>query len=277
MKYCYHTHTNFCDGDKEPEEYVLKAMELGFFALGFSGHAPVPLENNFAIPENRLDEYCVEIRRLKALYKHKINILLGLEIDYIPGITYSFQMFRERCSLDYDIGSVHLVRNPENGKLWFIDGPHTEIYDEGLLSVFHGDIQKAVKSYFAQINDMIMLEKPQIIGHLDKIRMHNADRYFSEQEIWYQELLTQTLDNIKESGAVVEINTRGKYKKRSDTFFPSSLAFSMMSEMAIPVMIGTDAHKVEELSLEFQQALLLLKNAGYVADDSGLFVIHRKR
>ena len=33
-----HTHTCFCDGKDEPEEMVKKAIDLGFCALGFSGH-----------------------------------------------------------------------------------------------------------------------------------------------------------------------------------------------------------------------------------------------
>ena len=34
----FHTHTTFCDGTSTAEEMVAQALDLGFFALGFSGH-----------------------------------------------------------------------------------------------------------------------------------------------------------------------------------------------------------------------------------------------
>ena len=60
------------------------------------------------------------------------EILLGVEIDFIPGMTRPFSDYREIFDLDYTIGSVHLVRNLNTDGLWFIDGPDISIYDEGI-------------------------------------------------------------------------------------------------------------------------------------------------
>lgn len=268
MKYCYHTHTQYCDGGSEPRLYIEKALELGFSSLGFSGHAPVPILNSFAIPENKLEAYCQEINTLKEEYNNRIEILLGLEIDYIPGISVPAEEYRNRCGLDYEIGSVHLVKNMDTGGLWFIDGPKTETFDEGLEKVFSGNIRLAVQAYFEQINEMIVNDKPMIIGHIDKIRMHNRERFFSESEEWYIKLLGHCFDLVKKSGAIVEINTRGVYKKRSETFFPSPLALDMIKERSIPIIISTDAHLTEELDLGFDDALSSVQKLGYT---EGLF------
>ncbi len=141
-----HTHSNFCDGKAEPEEYILKAIELGFHTLGFSSHAPVPFENNFSLKEERFDEYISTIRALKDQYSEKINIFLSLEIDYIPGITKDFEEFVRKGNLDYTIGGVHLVRNKEKQGLWFIDGPLQETYENGLMKLFNGNIRKGVEN-----------------------------------------------------------------------------------------------------------------------------------
>ena len=43
LKANYHTHTKLCNhAVGMPEDYVLKAIELGFKELGMSCHAPVP-------------------------------------------------------------------------------------------------------------------------------------------------------------------------------------------------------------------------------------------
>jgi histidinol-phosphatase (PHP family) len=192
-----------------------------------------------------------------------LKILLGLEIDFIPGITKPVEEYRAMNCFDYFIGSVHLVRNGNSPDLWFIDGPDINIYDEGLKTVFNGDIRHAVSSYYDQINRMIDTEKPDIIGHLDKVRMYNRNRYFREDEDWYRKLIDETLDLVREQGCVVEVNTRGIYKKRSDALFPGPEILKKIHALNIPITISSDAHKPNELSLYFEETRKILKKIGF--------------
>ena len=275
MFFNLHTHTYFSDGSSAPEDYVKEAIRQGFSVLGFSDHSPVPFENNFAIREERLDEYCKVIRGLdptpapstmgEGRTGRDIEILLGLEIDYIPGITKSIEEYRKINSFDYFIGSVHLVRNCNAPDLWFIDGPDISIYDAGLRDFFGGDIHHAVRSYYHQINQMILTQKPDMIGHLDKIKMHNMNRYFHEDENWYVQLVDETLGLIRENQCVVEVNTRGIYKKRSDSLFPGPEILKKIHAMKIPVTISSDAHRPDELSLCFEETKKLLSDIGFKA------------
>ena len=140
-----HAHSKFCDGAGDPEEYVISAIDKGFHSLGFSSHASVPFKNNFAIRDDQeLTQYCTAIRNLREKYKDQISIWLALEIDFIEGITRDFKDFKQTCLLDYTIGSVHLVKNGYDDRLWFIDGPKVETYDDGLKNIFGGDIHLAV-------------------------------------------------------------------------------------------------------------------------------------
>lgn len=263
FKHNFHTHTSFCDGSSEPEQYVEAALAAGLKSIGFSGHAPVPFENNFAIKNAvSLHEYCREIERLKEKYAEKIRVFLALEADYIPGITTDFSEFRADCNLDYIIGSVHLVKNSE-GQLWFIDGPNREVWINGLLNDFNGGIEKAVSAYYHQISMMVESQKPDVIGHLDKIKMHNRGEYFREDDHWYISLLKQTLEVIKDAGCIVEVNTRGVYKKRSDSLFPGMNVLKEMNRLKIPVTISSDAHKPHEVGLLLDQAARALMIAGY--------------
>lgn len=259
----YHTHTHYCDGSDRPSEYASSAVAAGFSELGFSGHAPVPFNNGFAIAEGQLSAYCEEILALKPAFGHVLKIWLGLEIDYIPGVTRPFEHFRQRCNLDYVIGSVHLVKPDGNGNLWFIDGPEKKTYDEGLATIFGGDIRLAVTAYFHQLNEMIDNQRPDILGHADKIKMHNAGRYFNETESWYQALVDETLALVKETGVIVEVNSRGLYKKRSTDFFPGEVILRKMKQLNIPLTISSDAHRPEELTLGLSEAQLLVESLGF--------------
>ncbi|PKP34509.1 MAG: histidinol phosphatase [Bacteroidetes bacterium HGW-Bacteroidetes-17] len=258
-----HTHTHFCDGSDTPEVYVKAAIDLNFSTLGFSGHAPMPFENKFAIPTERFSEYIDEIDRLKKKYQGQINILKSLEFDYIPGVTEDFEILTKRYQLDYSIGSVHLVGDQNTEQFWFTDGGSAAPYDEGLQKNYHGDIRLAVKAYYDQIKQMILTQNPDIIGHLDKVKMHNQNRFFTEDEGWYRQEIDQILDLIKSKGCIVEVNTRGLYKKRSDSLFPGVEVLKRIKSLHIPITISSDAHNPKEISLFIPETISLLKSLGF--------------
>lgn len=262
QKFNLHTHSIFSDGKSTPEEVVVEAINQGMEALGFSDHSPVPFKNTFAIKNGEVDNYISTIKSLKEKYKDEIEIYCSMEMDFIPGIVKNFKETKETLGLDYLIGSVHLVGN-DIDRLWFIDGSKYETYDEGLFNYFDGDIKKGVRAFFHQYNEMIETEEFDIVGHFDKIKMHNHGRYFSEEDKWYRDYLMETLTLIKEKSLIVEVNTRGIYKKRSDDFYPSTWILPVMKEMDIPVVISSDSHKAEELTLCFNEAEEALRTAGY--------------
>lgn len=265
IKANFHQHSLFSDGKNHPEDYVLQAIRLGFTAIGFTEHSPLPFSTYYALPQRRENEYVNEIDRLKSKYAAEIKIYRALEQDFIPGITENFSTVSNRMNLDYSIGSVHLVAPSHGDELWFIDGPERRLYDEGLHTLFNGNIREAVSRFFFQTNEMIEKEAFDVLGHMDKIKMHNANRFFTVEESWYQDLVMQTLELVKAHQLIVEINTRGIYKKRSDSYFPDHLTLRQIKEMNIPVLISSDAHMPEELNLGFAEVQQHLIDFGFTA------------
>jgi histidinol-phosphatase (PHP family) len=257
-----HTHTCFSDGSDKPEVYIQAALEQGLSSLGFSDHSPLPFDNKFALREENVDLYCKTILSLKNSTR-EMGVFLGMEVDYIPDLGYTAGYFRNKYPLDYIIGSVHLVRNPDVEELWFIDGPNVKTYDDGLFNVFMNNGKAGVSAYYKQIQEMVIHGKPDVIGHLDKIKMHNHNRFFSETDSWYQHLIDDVLDLIRQAGCIVEVNTRGVYKKRADAFFPGPEVLKKIKNNGIPVTICSDAHLPGELSLLYDDAKSLLKELGF--------------
>ena len=246
----FHTHSNYCDGKATLREMVDFAVAHGFTALGFSGHCPLPFENTYSITD--YEGYCNEVRVLKEEYKDRINIHLGLEIDYVPGMLEDFSPLIEQGSLEYTIGSIHLIPpqgiTPRDGNdLWMIDGSRYQTYDEGLMRHYGGDIRRGVRAYFHNENAMQERNHPTVVGHPDKIVMHNRDRYFHEDEPWYRDLALETIHLIKELDLICEINTRGIYKGRHADYYPGKWIIQEMKVLRIPVIVSTDAHAPEDL------------------------------
>ncbi|MFA6924366.1 MAG: histidinol-phosphatase [Bacteroidales bacterium] len=263
MSWCnFHTHTKFCDGSEQPEKYVEEAINKKMFVLGFSGHAPLDWGSGWCIKDDELQEYCNIVKSLKKKYKEKINIYLGLEIDFIPGLSRDFNVIRKKCELDYCVGSVHLVKRKGFNELWFIDGPDKN-YIDGMKNIFDNDIILAVEHYYQQIIEMVISQKPDVIGHIDKIKMNNKGRYFTGDEKWYKNLVLQTLDVIAESGKIMEINTRGIYKGKTNSLFPENWIIGECLKRKIPVTISSDTHKPQELTNYFKETAVILKQIGY--------------
>lgn len=261
MKCNYHTHSTYCDGKEPLRTFIEKAIELHYDHLGFSSHAPIDFRNDFAIKEEDIPHYILEIEELQKDFPN-IQLFTALECDFIPGISKPFNFFKKEFQLDYIIGGVHLVGNEQMESLWFIDGSKREIYDEGLQRLFHSDIKKGVTAFWEQTFQMIEEENFDIIAHLDKIKMHNQDRYFVETEPWYRKLALHALSLIKKKNIIVEINSRGLYKGRCNAFYPSSFLVQEAAKMDIPFVISSDAHISNELPLYYEEATDLLKANG---------------
>ncbi len=261
----FHTHSNYCDGKATLREMVDFAVAHNFTALGFSGHSPLPFDNTYSITDYK--GYCNEVRALKEEYADRIEISLGLEIDYVPGMLEDFSPLIKQGGLEYTIGSIHLI--PAEGSapksaddLWMIDGSRYQTYDEGLMKHFGGDIRRGVRTYFHNENAMLERNRPTIVGHPDKIVMHNRDRYFTEDEPWYRDLALETIHLIKELNLICEINTRGIYKGRHADFYPGKWLIKEMKQLRIPVLVSTDAHAPEDL-LRTEGAYEYLEEIGY--------------
>ncbi len=263
INFNFHQHSNFSDGAYPPEDYVIEAIKLGFSAMGFTEHSPLPFDNPFSLKEENVEDYISTIDNLKTKFADKIKIYRALEMDFIPGMSTNFDYWKNKCHTDYLIGSVHLVSPPSTDELWFTDGPEHDIYDQGLEEFFGGDIQLAVRTYYHQVNEMIETQEFEVLGHFDKIKMHNQDRFFTEDESWYQKLIDECLDLIKQKNLIVEVNTRGIYKKRSKSLFPDDLALEKVKQLNIPILLSSDAHQPSELNLGFAETKLKLIEIGF--------------
>jgi len=259
----YHTHSQYCDGHMEPEDYIKEAIRLGFDSIGFTSHAPLPFYNTYTLKEERVQEYCHEIRYLKEKYRDIIQVYLGKEIDYIPGIMGTDSPKFKSLNLDYTIGSVHLIRNTATGEYIGVDESREE-FEKLLDYVFGGDIKKLVSEYYSLIRNMLKEHKPDIIGHLDLLKKNNKEgRYFSENEEWYREEVLKTLTEVENSGAVLEVNTGGISRGYIDTFYPSIWILKECKELGIPIVLNSDAHNPCDLNTYFEPAAKALKDIGY--------------
>jgi len=256
----YHMHSHYCDGEGELASYVKKAIDKNMYAIGFTSHAPVPFNYGWHMQLDHLDKYISEIEFLKCEYED-IKIYSGLEVDYIPGQICPND-FADR-NLDLIIGSVHYAGQFEDQVNCCIDYTSEE-FDRGLKLIFNNDIKRLVARYYKIIIEMIKYDPPDIIGHLDLIKKLNFyNRYFSEAESWYQDIISDVIEAISVTNCIVEVNTRGYYKGITKEFYPSRQILEKCFEADIHLTISSDAHHPNEIANNFEDVAAVLLDIGY--------------
>ncbi len=255
----YHSHSHYCDGIGSPRAQVEGALRQGVGIFGFSSHCPVDFHNPWSMKAGRLVDYLSETKALQAEYAGQIELYVGLEVDYLPGSSGPSTYANE---LDYTIGSVHYLDQNELGKPWEIDDT-TEKFMRGLVEVHGGDTRKVIRLYYERVRQMLALDTPDILGHMDKIKIHNLrGSLYDENDDWYQKEIDLTLDLLAETNCVLEINTRGMYKKNLSPY-PSLSTMQKALAKKIPVMINSDSHSPAEITAEMADTALKLKELGF--------------
>lgn len=183
--------------------------------------------------------YLAEVNRLRAAYGDKIKLYAGMEIDYLGPQWGPAHPYFDSIPLDYRIGSVHFIPNPEERYI-DIDG-HFENFRGKMEQYFYRDIRYVVDTFYRQSIDMVEAGGFDILGHLDKVG-HNAAHYSPgiEDESWYIKLVDMLIDAVVASGVIVEVNTKAWQDHRR--MFPSSRYLSRLHKAGVPILVSSDAH-----------------------------------
>lgn len=254
-----HSHTEFCDGRASMAEMAKAAYEAGFTVWGTSPHSPICCPSGANMKAEDIEAYLKESARIRKEYEGRMQVLTGMEIDYVsdafgPHIDY----FRS-LPLDYRIGSVHFVRT-RDGRPVDIDGP-SERFLKYLDSEYGGDLRYVTETYFAMELEMLERGGFDIIGHLDKIGDNgsHAQADLEDQE-WYAHLVEKVIAKATEKGIVIEINTK-KYDSGS-RFFPGERWWPLLRKYNAKLILSTDAHYPDKVSGGYEAALTRLREAG---------------
>ena len=261
----YHTHCDFCDGAERPLAYVEAALDREVVALGFSSHAPLPFPAPWCIGRGQwpstIERYRTEIESLKRVYRGRLSVWVGLEVDYIPGLVGPADA--AFASFDYRIGAVHFVGRTREGLPWQMDDT-PQSFEHGLEELYGGDIRTLVEAYFRALGEMAWLERPDIVAHFDLVKKYNAGgRYFDEGETWYRSLAEEALRVVARSGCILELNTGGMARGWTDEPYPSPWLLSRCRDLGIPMTLDSDCHRGADVAFAFREAASVLAGAGY--------------
>lgn len=262
MRANYHTHTEFCDGKSSAAEMARAAHEAGYGALGFSSHAPLPFETKWTMKAEALSAYTAEVRRLRAEWEGRLEIYLGLEIDWIEGLVGPADGRFDGAGLDYRICSVHYVK-PGPGEAFTIDCPAEE-FERHVREEAGGKGAPVYRCYYRNLAKAVEEGGFDILAHLDLVVRNNREgRWFDEESRDYLDAALEAVEPLGESGAIVEINLGALLRGRARAPHPSLPILRRLKELGVPVTVSADAHNVGHLGAGLEVAREHVRAAGY--------------
>jgi len=248
----YHTHTTWCDGADTPEAVVMSAIAKGYEAIGFSSHVAFPERIPGMLDPDKGLEYAADIRRLQAKYIDHIKVFLGVEADYIPGVTVPERSLYSALNPDYMIGAVHYVVTDDGSRVPVDNLPRMTM--EGVAAHFQGSVEAYIRAYFRQLREMVSQYEFDIVAHLDLIRKFNVrNPYFDEDAAWYRDELEQTADVVAASGKIVEVNTGAISRGWLDDAYPSRPFRALLRERGVRFILSADAHAADTIDCAFER------------------------
>jgi len=247
-----HNHTTLCNhAEGSMEEYVEEALKKGVGVFGFSDHAPMDFDTRYRMGFDEMADYEARTLALKKQYADHLEILLGYEVDWLPGHMDCRVL---EADVDYLIGSVHFIEE------WGFDNP------EFIGRYQEADIDTLWRTYFSLVADMAASGHFQIVGHLDLLKLF---RHLPRVDILT--LAQEALEAIKEAGMAIEINSAG-FRKPIKEAYPSFTLLKQARAMEIPITFGSDAHAPQQVGFKQEACLALAREAGY-----DRAVIYRKK
>lgn len=260
-----HTHSHYCDGKGEIADYARAALDAGLHVYGASGHAPLPFYCEYAMPLDRLGAYRDDVRRVADAFQGRLPVLLGLELDYLPGLSKFYEREILRRGFDYFVASVHYVGEP-GASPWAYD-ESSAAFEREVLARHGGDARPVVEDYYrrvvAMVDEVSGWDVPVVVGHLDRVRLWNRDdRFFPAKDDWHLGLVDAALDAIAHRGLPIELNTSGLVKPAQSPN-PDLPILRRARARDIPVLVSADAHLPGNVALRYPEAVGLLREAGY--------------
>lgn len=242
--YDTHMHTPLCKHARgDPEEYAAVAEQRGLKGLVFTCHNPDP--NGWA-PKVRMevsefDDYVALVERARQEWKGRVDVLLGLESDYVPGMESWLEKLHSMAPLNYVLGSVHCHF-----------AQYRELY-------FNGDVRAFQRTYFDHLALAAETGLFDCLSHPDLVKNVYPEEWQPDEIL---EDICKALDRISATGTAMELNTSG-LNKRIPEMNPAAFMLREMQTRNIPVVIGSDSHDSYRVAADFRMALKRLKDAGY--------------
>ncbi|OHE41647.1 MAG: hypothetical protein A2Y16_06090 [Tenericutes bacterium GWF2_57_13] len=235
MKNNYHTHMYLCrHAVGNVDDYVKRAIELGFTSIGMSDHAPFEelKDRSVRMRPEELETYLVECEAAVRHHGDKIRVLKGIEIEYFPQHAEMYERLKKR--LDYLALGQHYVADPGNRN--------------DLCSSYALTNERLLETYAVTVAEAIASGLFKFVCHPDLMLFSWGS--FDDVARRASELIIAA---AVRHGVALEINANGirkgmrPYPEGERYAYPRKEFWELAGKMGATIIVSSDAHTIEQL------------------------------
>ena len=237
----YHIHsTNSKDARSTIFDMCKKAVEMDIAEVGFSEHVDFE-PKDWGFGYFNYDKYSSEINDARELFKKKLVIRKGIEIDYQYCFEDEIAEWLQNKEFDFVIGSVHYLNH--------------EIINQQL--VMNEDLGKIYNAYFGEVSHSIKSSLFDVIGHFDLVK-NFIDERRSNLKSGYVEGVGKILEQVIENNVYLEINSKA-LRYNGDLAPNKEIIKAYFEAGGKLISVGSDAHSKEDIGSKIKNILTFLE------------------
>lgn len=249
-----HTHTLRCGhASGRDEEYVEAAMTAGLAALAITDHVPfywLPAEQHdptLAMAPEELPRYVDAVLDLKHRYRGRIEILLGLEADYVAGKEERLAELLACYPFDVVLGSVHWLDG------WWVDAPNSvPRYRRG-----QGETDRIWARYADELLGAIRSGLFDVIPHIDLPK-----KFGFRPRVPFAGRQDEIVAALAASRCAVELSSAGRRRPVGEDY-PGPELLGELVRAGVPLVLSSDAHSPLEVGHAFTDLAAKARRAGW--------------
>lgn len=243
--YDSHMHSPLCKHARGPlSAYAEQAEKKGLRGITFTCHSPMPAgwDAGLRMTLAQLPQYVEMVERTRDEFAGRVEVYLGMESDYFPGMEGWIDELQGRADFSYILGSVHALTKEYKAR--YLAGSTRLEYE---------------RSYFENLANAAETGLYDCLSHPDIVKIANPKQYDVADHL---DTIRRALDRIAATGIAMELNTSGLNKSYPE-MNPGDVMLKEMARRGIPVVIGSDSHDAHRVGADFDKALANLREAGY--------------
>lgn len=245
----YHMHTQYSfDGLEQIDDICNKAIERGMNEIVLTDHMDIYTNKPYGHILDCVNLY-KDIERAKEKFEGRLIIRKGAELGQPQVNPSEAKKFLEENKLDFVIGSIHNMK----------DDIDVGYYDFGKL-----DCQEVYREYLTWLMKLATEYDFDVVGHLTYPMRYMYQKEKKKVDLKpFEEQFRILFQTIIERGKGIEVNTSGLFQAINETMPPLSIVKLYKECGGEIITVGSDAHKLEHVSLTIREGQDILREAGF--------------
>jgi histidinol-phosphatase (PHP family) len=190
-----------------------------------------------------LDAYVEALGKAQAA---GLPILIGLEVDQLPGAGAVMDAVLAEYPFDVLLGSVHWLGS------WLFDDYHTPVFADEWAA---RELSSVWSDYVDAVVEMARSGSIDVLAHLDLVKVAGK----RPQDVGEHE--RRLAAALADHDVAVELSSAGLRKPAGETY-PSASLLDLLIEAGTPLTTASDAHQVDQIGFGFDRLEAALEAGG---------------